>query len=193
MIDDEGMISRGPPEWGSLIWQEPWADRGWKGKDEDWFMVVGLTFVTAVSGLVIAMSVFAGYHLIEYISIILLFLVLFSGLSAYLMNMRSRLPRRVYEVGITFYPSKFWWRNVTEEDNFVPFGSIVRITVERHKRWADRVVMNVELRDGSSVGGNLRLESYLPSYIEAIRDQDQDVQLEGLDYLYIQKAVDDGS
>jgi len=185
VIDDPGKIPRGPSGWGSLIWQEPWADRGWKEKESEWILFSGLAFLSAMAGIVIAIAVLTGTPLNEYLLLLLLFLVFVSGLAVSCVTIRYRLPNRVYEVGFTFYPNIIWWYNVSEKAHFIPFDSVNRITVEKARYRAWHVVrITIELVNGSSLKGDLSIpRSSVPFYIQAIRDQDQEIQFDGLHYL----------
>jgi len=185
VIDDPGMIPRGPSDWGSLIWQEPWADRGWKGKEADWILISGLASLSAMAGIVLVIAVLTGTPWSEYLLILLIFPVFVSGLSVSLVTIRYRLPNRVYEEGFTFYPNIIWWYNVTEKDHFIPFDSVNRMTVEKTRYRAWHVVrITIELVNGSSLIGDLSItRSRVPLYIQAIRDQNQEIQFEGLHYL----------
>ncbi len=185
VIDDPGKIPRGPSDWGSLIWQEPWADRGWKEKESEWFLFSGLAYLSAITGIVIAIAVLTDTPWSEYLLLLLLFLVLVSGFAVSFGTIRYRLPIRVYEEGFTFYPKIIWWYNVTEKDHFIPFDNVIRITVEKARYRAWHVVrITIELVNGSSIKGDLSIpRSSVPLYIMAIRNQNQEIQFEGLHYL----------
>jgi hypothetical protein len=185
VVDDPGMIPRGPSDWGSLIWQEPWADRGWKEKESEWFLFSGLAYLSGITGIVIVIAVLTGNPWREYLLLILLFLVFVSGFAVSFGTIRYRLPIRVYEEGFTFYPNIIWWYNVTEKDHFIPYDNVIRITVEK-SRYRDWHVVRIiiELVNGSSLSGNLSImKSSVPLYIKAIRDQNQEIQFEGLHHL----------
>lgn len=123
-------VPRGPPEWGDLIYQEPWAHaRRIPGK-YDLLRIVGIDVFGAVILLMgLAFLLDEEYLLAAmYLGPSLLLLV---GSVDLLVKMRHTLPFRIYSKGVVLAPREAKARNYREAEHFVPFERIERVSVKQ--------------------------------------------------------------
>jgi hypothetical protein len=125
-----GAVPRGPPEWGDLIYQEPWAhDRRIPGKYDPLriigieafgavILLMGLTFL--LDGELILAAMYLGPSLL-----------LLVGSVDLLVKMRHTLPFRIYARGVVLAPKEAKARDYREEEHFVPFDRIERVFVKQ--------------------------------------------------------------
>ena len=133
LIDRATAVPRGPVEWGSLLYQEPWAyTRRMPGKF-DIFSITGIVFIGGVV-LYIGLANALDINLILasiYFGVALLLLV---GSADLVIKMRHTLPFRIYRKGVTL-PGHERVRRYSEADHFVPFERVKAVAVKQDD-WA---------------------------------------------------------
>lgn len=184
MAKAQGTIPRGPPEWGEMLWQEPWADEGRSGQRDYRIKVVGYLFLILTSGVAIVFGLVTGGPLEEYWMFYLTLPLFLWGLWVATIRYRNILPNRIYERGFTFYPGILMWNGRREEDFFHPFNAVARITVQRPKYKASGLFETiVESEDGTTVSRIHSIDDRrkMPIFLGLIRKRSPEIQFEGID------------
>jgi hypothetical protein len=121
-------VPRGPPEWGQLIYQEPWAyKRRHPGKYDLLLIALILIFGGVLIAAGLAFTLTKSWVLVAIYAGIGVYLYL--GAANYVMKLRHTLPLRVYGKGVTM-PKPEPSRRYDETEHYFPYSRILHVTVK---------------------------------------------------------------